>query len=189
MPILNFEHFENIMKKSITASLFAIVALAPAASFASDGTITFNGEITSATCVINGGTPSFTVTLPKVSTSAFSNASTKAGETVFQIDLTSCTENRGVRAFFERGANDFNGSGALLKNNGTAQNVAVELLSYNGNAAGSTIVTGTADQGGFITIANGAATVRYTARYARVNNTTPTAGTVTTSVTYTLQFM
>lgn len=174
------------MKKSIIPSLFALAALAPAASFASDGTITFSGSIEPTTCVIKGGTPSFAVTLPKVSTTAFSE-SRAAGAKTFTIELTSCSENRGVRAYFERGPNDFNGSGGYLKNNGTAKNVVVQLKSLNGSPLGQ-ITTGTEDQGGFVAISDGAATLQYLAQYFATGTDTPTTGTVTTSVTYSLQF-
>lgn len=176
------------MKKSIIASLFAVAALAPVASFAADGTITFNGAVSSLTCVINGGVPSFTVTLPTVSSSAFTTGSPIAGRTSFPINLTDCPVGGNVRAFFERGANDI-GDGTSLKNNGTATNVGVQLTSYNGNPAGTTVIMGTSDQGGFVPVSGGAATLQYDAHYLALGGSgSVTSGSVTTSVTYTLEF-
>src|ERR1700709_2746003 len=106
------------MTKSILASLLTIAALAPAAAFASDGTIPFNGAVTAQTCTINGGVPSFTKTLPQVSQTTLNADGKVAGATNFNIALTACTPaSGGARVFFESGANVDTTTGRL-KNTG-----------------------------------------------------------------------
>ncbi|MEX6004593.1 fimbrial protein [Providencia vermicola] len=78
------------MKKSLLV-LF-IASSISASALAADGTITFNGEITSTTCdVTTGNGGDFTVTLPTVSTTALNAAGATAGNTSFTIDLANCS--------------------------------------------------------------------------------------------------
>lgn len=178
------------MTKSLFASLLLICALTPAASFASDGSITVSGSVAAPTCTINGGAPNFTVTLPTVSVATFTSADRfwQAGKTAFSITLTGCSVGANARAYFELGPNDYNGSGKYLKNNGTAQNVVVQLMSQNGSSADGLMVAGSANQGDFVAITNGVATLRYSAHYNIVHGSRPSPGTVTTSVTYRVEY-
>ena len=173
------------MKKSTIASLLAFAALAPAAAFASDGTITINGAVTAQTCTINGsGSKDFTVTLPQVSSTAFT-ASPKAGATKFTIALTNCTPAGGnARAYFEAGANVDTITGRL-KNTGAAANVQIGLATM----AGADIVIG-AGSGSqnttYVPITSGSANLDYLAQY--VSTGAVGVGAVTTSVTYSIEF-
>jgi len=179
---LNF--LESIMQKSIIASFLAIAALAPAAAFASDGTITINGTVTAQTCTINGGSPNLAVTLPTVSTSALASAGQTATPTPFTIALTACNPNSGnVRAFFETGSNVL--ATRRLKNNGTATNLEIGLL----NTDNTPIAIGAASgaQGtSSVAISSGSANLTYMAQYVATGPVG--AGTVTTSVTYSIEF-
>ncbi len=139
------------MQKSLIAALLACAALAPAAAFAADGTITINGAVTAQTCTINGGTPNFTVTLPKVSTSSLATAGTKAGATQFTIALTNCTPASG--------------------------NAGADIVI--GAASGSQNTT-------YAPIAGGSANLTYLAQYVATG--AATAGAVSSSVTYTIEF-
>src|SRR5450830_802697 len=152
------------MKKTIISSVLAVAALAPIASFASDGTINFTGAVTSQTCTINSGASStFTVALPKVATSALATAGAKAGQTAFTIALSNCSPASGnARAFFEAGANVDPVSGRL--------NIAT-------GAQGTTPVAIAAD---------GTANLSYLAQYVATG--AATAGATTSSVTYTIEF-
>lgn len=176
------------MKKSIAASLLALGIFAPAVAFPFDGAINLNGVLRAPTCTINGNAPSFTVTLPRVSTAALSTTSAQAGKTAFAINLTDCGNAASVRAYFERGANDFTGNGMYLKNNGSAQNVVVQVMSNNGTSRDTPVASGTTEQGDYAAITNGSATLRYTAHYNRTGGGNPTPGNVTTSVTYKLEY-
>jgi len=177
---------ENIMTKSLIASLLAVAALVPAACFASDGTITINGAVTAQTCTINGGTPNFTVTLPKVSANSLATAGTKAGATQFTIALTNCTPASGnARAFFEAGPNVDYTTGRLNVAAGGAANVQVGLAT----TAGADIVIGAASDSqntAYVPITSGSANLTYLAQYVATG--AATAGAVTTSVTYTIEF-
>ena len=174
------------MTKSLIASLLAVAALVPAACFAADGTITFNGSITAQTCTINGGTSNFTVNLPKVSTTAFAATGAKAGATRFTIALTNCTPASGnARAFFEAGPNVDTTTGRLKIAAGGAANVQVGLAT----TAGADIVIGAASGSQnttYVPIASGSANLDYLAQY--VSTGAVAAGAVTTSVTYTIEF-
>ena len=76
MPVRHF----SIARLSLVALL-----LAGTSTQAADGTISFTGEIVAANCTIP--TAATTVTLPKVSTSAFGASGTRAGQKAFQLVL------------------------------------------------------------------------------------------------------
>lgn len=138
------------------------------------------------TCTINGGTPSFTVTLPTVATSALAAASATAGRTPFSIALTDCTPTTGnVTAYFEQGANT-SVTNHWLTNTGTAANVAVQLLTP---ALGVIqLGNGPATQGGpTVALSAGAATLNYYAEY-RATAGAAGVGTVLTSTTYSIVY-
>jgi len=179
------------MKKIILSSLLTVAAAAPIASQAADGTITFNGNITGQTCVINGGSGDIAVTMPKVSTSALNAAGQKAGTDLqsIKINLTACSPATGaVRAFFEGGPT-VNLSTHHLKNAtgaGRSTNVEVAVL----NTDGSDVILGAganAQNTQYVTIsAAGAATLVYGSQY--VATAAATAGSVNTTVQYSLDF-
>ncbi|ASU39404.1 fimbrial protein [Herbaspirillum sp. meg3] len=172
------------MQKSIIASFLAIAALAPAAAFASDGTITINGTVTAQTCTINGGSPNLAVTLPTVSTSALASAGQTATPTPFTIALTACNPNSGnVRAFFETGSNVL--ATRRLKNNGTATNLEIGLLNTDNTPISIGAASG-AQGAASVAISSGNANLTYMAQYVATG--TVGAGTVTTSVTYSIEF-
>jgi major type 1 subunit fimbrin (pilin) len=172
------------MKKTILASLLTVAVLGPLPAFASDGTITFTGAVTAQTCTINGGAPSFTKALPKVS-SANLTSGKKAGQTNFSIALTACTPKSGsARVFFEAGPN-VNAATGRLKNT-SVTNVEIGLA----NADGTDITIGAPSglQGtDYVKISDaGDATLNYLAQYVA----TGAAGTgdVKTSVTYSVEY-
>ncbi|EMI5490443.1 type 1 fimbrial protein [Providencia stuartii] len=169
------------MKKSL---LVLLVASSVSASvMAADGTITFNGEITATTCDItssNGG-KDFTVTLPKVSTTALANAGDIAGVTQFDLILENCTSNVAVAASFENTTNTDASNGNLNPTTGPA-NVQIRLADstgtqakVNGGAAGQT------------NIVNGSATLPFQAFYF-AKAPVVDAGIVTAQVNYTIVY-
>ena len=175
------------MKKTVLASLLAVASLAPLAAFASDGTITFNGSVTAQTCTINGGVPSFTRVLPQVTATNLNAAARTAGATNFSIALTACTPaTGGARVFFEAGAGVDAVSGRLL-NTGTAANVQLQLLNSTGGVIVAGAPTGTTqNNGAFTPIVGGAATLQYAVQYYATGPAT--AGTVASSVTYSIEY-
>lgn len=180
------------MKYNI-ATLGAAVAFALAFSSsasAADGTITINGEITDTTCNIsvNGGAADATVVLPTVSASSLAAAGETAGATPFNIALSGCTGTAlgTATTWFESGLNVDSTSGRL-NNTGTATEVQVQLL----NSGMAAIMAGGPQGGGGqndipVDISTGDGTLNY---YAQYYATAPsTAGTVVTSVEYTLVY-
>lgn len=187
------------MKKIILSSLL-VIAAAPAISQAADGTITFNGNITGQTCVINNGAKDFTVNMQTVPTSALA-ADGQVADVVsdsIKITLTGCTQNGAtpaangaVRARFEAGPNVDSVTRRLRNASGTATNVQVGLINSNG----SDIAVGAADQSAgnpYVSITGatagtGTATLVYGHKYVATGGAAR-AGTVVTSVQYSLDF-
>ncbi|RQH00578.1 fimbrial protein [Paraburkholderia dinghuensis] len=176
-------------KFAVIGAVFAAAALAPAASWAADGTITIQGTITAQTCSISGdgqGTD-FTVMLPTVSTSALTIAGATAGRTPFNIALTNCSPDSGtVSTYFEPGVTVNSSTGQLHNTNGDAQNVEVGLL----NSDATQIMLGQAQasqNSESASISAGSATLNYYAQYVAVNGAS-TAGQVDTSVMYSMSY-
>ncbi|MGJ0193853.1 fimbrial protein [Pantoea sp. RRHST58] len=176
------------MKKVTIISLGLLLTASQVnAAAASDGTISFSGQLESQTCTVkvNGGESSATVTLPTVSSSLLKTASQTAGNTRFTINLSGCSTQTGdVYAYFEQGAN-VNANGRL-NNTGTATNVELQLLDSKNNE----LNVGSTDQTTSpltTALAAGAATLSYAAQYYATG--TATAGTVLSSVTYSINYL
>jgi len=156
-------------------------------AYASDGTITFTGAITSATCTVklNGGsTASGTVTLPTVSNTVLASPGAVAGATSFVINLSACTTGKSVNTYFEAGTTVDLVTGALI-NAGTATNVEVQVLT----AAAVPIAVGSfaqASDTSLNTTVSQSGALNYIARYYALG--TSTAGTVSSAVTYSITY-
>ena len=154
------------------------------AAFATQGTITFEGEITAATCtVVNSGGPSFTVDLPKVSVNELDASGKTAGWKQFNIELGNCSSATNVKAFFEGGSTVDATSGRL--NNmatGGATNVQVALRDTGG--AGNIHVGNSSNQ--WFDVSSGSGTLTYEAGYWATGQAT--AGLVESSVTYAIEY-
>ena len=177
------------MKKNvIMAALVACLSIPAVVAAAPDGTITFNGTISSQTCdvSVNNGSKDAKVTLPNVISSLLASQGQVAGATSFTIDLKNCATSDGkVRAFFQAGSNVDSASGNL-KNNGTAAEVQVQLLDADGNvlkAGDESQRAGTANQQ---TLNDGAATLSYAAQYYATGKAGP--GSVATAVEYSVDY-
>jgi major type 1 subunit fimbrin (pilin) len=180
------------MKKVGISLVVAAMGLTSAAAFADQpngGTVTINGSLTANTCDVsgNGQGNNFTVTLPTLSASQFAAAGASGGNTGFSIALSNCTPNTGnVRAFWEYGVNTL--ADGNLKNNGTAKNIELRLLDFN---SGMKIIDVSKADGAqnsqTVAIAGGKANLQYAAQYYTVAGGA-TAGTVTTSVVYSMSY-
>lgn len=182
----------KLLLSTAMAAVFAVAALAPNTSSATDGQINFTGNITAKTCSVklNGGASATgTVTLPNVSTSAFSGANSTAGQTAFSINVTGCAAGmNNVATYFEAGST-VNSSGRLI-NGGTATGLDLQLLYSDGSVVNagqgnSSVATAAPGQAA---IASNAATLNYTVRYYQNSATLPGAGTVTSSVYYSMVY-
>ena len=108
------------MKKTLLSLAVVGCGLLSASTFASEGTITINGQVTNVSCSINvngqtGG--DYEMTLPTVSESSLKSGQT-AGAKLLAIQVTGCTFTggslpAGVRAAFEN-TNVNPGTGNLL---------------------------------------------------------------------------
>ncbi|KAA6178720.1 type 1 fimbrial protein [Pseudomonas marginalis] len=180
------------MKLKKTAVFGALIVAAGSAFVAStasaaDGLINFVGEITDQTCTINGGSgQNFTVTLPRVSSSALVNPGSWAGRTAFNVVLTNCNPLTGpVAVYFEPGAETDTTTGRLNIDGGTgtATNVQVGLL----NSDATDIRVGSAQHNSKSSnLVAGGATLNYYAQYYSLGSAT--AGGVRSRVNYTIVY-
>ncbi|MEA5101247.1 type 1 fimbrial protein [Pantoea sp. S18] len=164
-----------------------------ASSQASDGTITFNGELTASTCnvIVAGQGADATVVLPTVSTVKLANASDVAGRTGFNMALNNCSGTlKTASAFFEAGATVDTVTGRL-KNmvtapNGGATNVSLQLLDGDNS---NVIQAGNQNQitkNTFADVASGSGTLSYAVEYFAEKGTTP--GLVSSNVVYSIMY-
>ncbi|WP_050462953.1 fimbrial protein [Herbaspirillum autotrophicum] len=184
------------MNKTLISALLAGAALVPFAASAqtapattADGTITFNGNVQSTTCIIsvNDGNKDGAVNLPTAKTTDLAADGAKFGATPFSIKLTGCVAAGGatlastVKPYFVGSA--VNTAGRL---NNTladgAQRVNLELL----NASNDSVINLAAARGSQgadqAAINNGAATLNYKARYYATG--AATAGLVRSNVQF-----
>lgn len=173
------------MKHKLLALATAAAALSPMVASASDGTITFQGEVKAVTCAI--ATPSFTVTLPTVSTSTLAQANDTAGTTRFVIAITGCNGGlNNANAFFESGPNVDSTTGRLKNVTGSATNVDLQLLTAAGTAIDLSKAYGSQYTAQTNNIASTNAVLEYAVRYFAKG--VSTAGTVNTTVTYSVVY-
>jgi major type 1 subunit fimbrin (pilin) len=170
-----------------TLLVAAACAAAPWACRAADGVITISGKVVSETCTINGGGAgsSFAVTLPNVSTASLATPGATAGRTQFSIALANCAgfTSGSVFPYFEPGPT-INATGRLA-NGGTAGNLDVELL--NASFGVMNLSQGSGSQNATpVAVAGNAAVLTYYAQYRATGLVT--AGTVTTTVNYTIVY-
>ncbi len=167
----------------VAAAAAGLASIAPA--FAADGTITISGSVTGTTCTIaNGG--NVTVTLPAVSATSLATAATIAGRQPFAITLSGCAAGTTAKAYFEPAANIDTSTGNLriATGAGNATNVQVRLFNGDlstidlGKTAGNQLVN-------TVTVGTGGPMNFYAGYYSLGG---ATAGTVSTSVIYTLQY-
>lgn len=172
------------MKIRVLATVAAAIALAQGA-YASDGTITFNGALTNATCTITGG-GNQTVTLPTLSTATLATTGATAGGTLFSISVSACTAGlTTATAYFEAGANTDLTTGRL-KSTGTAGNVEIQVLNADGtvvNLSGASVAAQGATPAALVASAG---TQNFIAQYYAMGATT--AGSVASSVTYSMVY-
>lgn len=190
------------LKPTLLAASLALatgaLALAPAA-FAADGTITINGQVVAATCNIsfNGGTAATapvngTVTMPPVATSSLATAGSVAGAMPFSIGISGCTAEASknmVTVFSGANINTTDGNLTIAAGAGNATNVEVQLANAATPGTGLKLNLGEDNQGvtPVAVSAAGNATANFVAQYY-ASAANATAGTVTTSVNYTLVY-
>lgn len=174
---------------------YAAVALAMSfgqQAMASDGTITFNGEVTDVTCSVtaNGATGNATVALPTVAASALNGLNQTAGATPFAISLSGCTGTltaaKNVAVYFEPGTN-VNVAGRLSNNASTTPATNVDIALYRASDVVNPLVLGVTPGEAYGAIPSGGVgttTMNFVAKYYATG--TATSGKVSSNVTYSI---
>ncbi|SAL46160.1 fimbrial protein [Caballeronia choica] len=187
--------------KSFISTLSSIAALgaiavASTGAQAADGTITFTGAVSDTTCSINtvaSGAADKAVTLPTVSTRTLGANGATAGTsaaTDLTFALTGCSAGATKAvAHFENGPTIDQTTGNLKNQSvdaGAATNVQVRLL--NASLQPINVVTNANNDlaGNGAAIVTNAANLKYFAQYFATG--AATAGPVSTSVQYTMQY-
>lgn len=180
------------MKKlAIVASLVATFGSLGLVQAASTGTITFNGELTATTCdvIVDGQAADATVTLPTVGINQLTASGNTAGRTGFVMALQDCAGTlKTASAFFEAGTTVDTVTGHLKNTGGTANNVALQLLDGS-SASQAVILAGNQNQRVntiYVDTTTGSASLPYAVEYYA--NGLTTAGTVKSSVVYSIQY-
>lgn len=186
----------NYIAKS---ALLTVLICAGNVAAAKDGTITFEGTISDATCTITGGdatgtstTPDFTVHLPPISITALAADGERAGDTPFFIKLSgaNCANGKVASVFFElaQSTNIDNATGNLKNtvaaDSGGANKVQVGLLDANKAILNLT----TANESAITkTVSGNTAQFDYWAQYVATGGAA-TAGEVSTEVVYSIKY-
>ncbi|MBL5904473.1 fimbrial protein [Serratia fonticola] len=183
--------------KNTLISLAAIgCGLLSSGAFASDGTITINGQVTNITCAINVNGQSggdYELTLPTVSELSLKSGNT-AGANLLAIQVKGCTSSKselpsGVRAAFEN-TNVNPSTGNLLNTTAPggatlgATNVEIQLT--NSSKLPINLITNVNNVATPIDV-NGDATMNYYVQYI-APSADAIAGKVTTSAVYSLDY-
>lgn len=167
---------------TVSLVLCALVACTASTASANTGQIQFQGQVTNATCMVDGGTSgpsSFTVELPTVSAAQLGPGQT-AGRTRFPMQLRDCQDVVGVRAYFEAGPGVDPATATLRPSN----NGPVHFALFDQD--GSQIPVGSELQSGTIYAAND--TMYYEVAYQRVGAAAITPGSFFGTVTYSLAY-
>lgn len=198
------------MKKTLISTALAAVMgfamLAPTIASASDGTITFNGQITDTTCTVTGGgaatgTGNITVALPTVSVSSLPGKGSTAGDTAFSLILSgaNCTDGKTAVLWIETTQTPAldTATGALTNQaTGGAGNVEVRMVNPANNQPinlgindyvtnGASVVA--ANNQPAYTISGNTGTLKYVAQYLAAG-AAASAGLVNTYLTYSMQY-
>lgn len=172
---------------ALSAVLPAALGLAAACvvpeAAANSGVITFTGETTAATCIVEGGTtnlPDFNVALPPVSSTTLAALGDQAGRTRFSMRLRDCSGVQDtVRAHFQAGPTIDAASGTLRPSDDGPVHFA--LFDQDGVPID---VGMTHDGPGYAPDT----TMYYEVAYQKVGSAPIVPGTFTGSVAYVLQY-
>lgn len=189
--------FNNKKRWLLITATLSLMSAVSTGTAANDGTITFTGSISDATCEISGGDESnpsqganFTVHLPPVSVTALSAKGKYAGDTRFFINLSgqNCTNGKIANVVFERAqSTQIDSETGFLKNraqSGAANNVQVRILNHDKAPLNLNLLNADHQP---LTIANNTAQFAYWGQYAAVNGAS-SAGTVETDVIYSITY-
>lgn len=148
--------------------------------------------VTTPSCTLTTGSQNIAVTLPGVPASSLSTAGQVGGRTGFSIAVTGCPSSVSSITTYFYGGNVDTATGNLL-NKGSATNVEVQLLNGSGGSASALSVIdlrgaqATAQNSSVFNVSGGNAALNYYAQYI-ASGGAATAGSVSTSVTFTIAY-
>lgn len=149
-------------------------------------------SVTAPSCTLATQSQNIAVTLPGVAASSLATTGQVNGRTAFSISITGCPTSVTTITTYFYGGNIDTGTGNL-SNNGTAKNVEVQLLNGTGGSAAAlsaitlTGAQATAQNSSLYSVSGGTALLNYYAQYI-ASDGAATAGSVTTSVTFTIAY-
>jgi major type 1 subunit fimbrin (pilin) len=153
---------------------------------AADGTVTVNGEVLLETCTVNSGSPSFSVSLPTLGTSALTGIGSTAGATSFSLVLTDCVGLANtVTTYFENGPTT-NADGRLINQTAGGASVDGQIRNADGSVVNLAASYGSQNTTPSALVGQGA-TQRFSIAYF-ANASPTTAGGFSSSVVYTLVY-
>jgi len=176
------------VKKNFYVTLGLLACIYSTATFAaSDNTISFQGEVTDATCslTVNGNSVAPIVLLPTIPASELAASGDVAGATEFEVGVSGCTgATTSISSVFVGNQVDTAYAGTLA-NTGTAKNVNIQILDTksepidltSGYKAAGDLSPGTGES---------SATATYKAQYFATG--VATAGTVAASLQYAISY-
>lgn len=180
-----------LLSVAVVAGL-GVAAMAPRTAAAVDGTVTINGKVLAQTCTVEGKTyqangtlssaANKTVNLPNVLAPTLNAAGSSAGRTGFSIVVANCDAGLSNVTTTFSGTGIDTTTGALTNSAGT-NGVQVQLLDSSQNP----ITLTSAYAMPSVALTSGGATLQYYAQYYSKNGNA-TAGTVTSSVAFTLSY-
>jgi len=156
-----------------------------------DGTITFNGEVTTQTCAPTTGTKNLVVPMETVSAVELAgSAGAPIKLTPFSIMLTGCTPSSGnVLIAFNSAGNLDSDTNQLTPDAGGATNVQIRLVNASDS---SKILVGAEPESQNSEPASigtdGTVTLNYKAGYVQIGADMATAGAVTAKAEYTITY-
>jgi major type 1 subunit fimbrin (pilin) len=117
-----------LMKQLILASL--IIAATSTTVYATDGQITFTGQVTDNSCVVDTSAGGFNVMLQTVSATYLNSASNEGSPTNFSIKLMDCPDTVSAVKVAFHGNFDANKNLIPTITTGAAGNVGIKLHDY-----------------------------------------------------------
>ncbi|BBT14423.1 ferrous iron transporter B [Metapseudomonas otitidis] len=174
------------MKKFLTAGAALVGFGLSNLALASDGTITFTGEVSSKTCTIDSKSLNQNVPMPPVSQTALAPGQ-RAGAKQFEIRVSACTAGTKVRAHFDAGPTVDTVNGVLINQSkeANASNAFVQILNKNGDPINLVDGTNNLEE---VTGTNKDAVLVFSAAYLAPKVDPITPGPVLTSVSYTMTY-
>ncbi|MBS1203462.1 MAG: putative fimbrial subunit [Proteobacteria bacterium] len=171
----------------MTLCALAMATVSTSALAATQGTVTFNGELTAETCQIAADSVDRLVQLPTIAIQTLNAAGTTAGSKGFDLNVEQCPEGISqVAAHFEAiGSSGADTATGNLTNQYTGTGTAatnVQVRLYNSDEKQLKL----GETGAPATVTGGKATMRYYGGYYATNATT--AGLVYAQAAYTLAY-